>query len=179
MTQKCTQDGCKEEGTFPAPRDPRNIGERQYFCAEHIKEFNKKWNGLDGFNEDEIFSMQQTATWNRPTWKAGVNGDSPAGEGLRFKTTEELYHFFKARHMEQKNYSAAQKKAQPIPPDVHEACVIFAIDAPTLSLVKLKQQYIALVKQHHPDVNRGSKTAEDMVKRINVAYHILRDYAAK
>lgn len=179
MTNQCTHTGCKEEGTFPAPRDPRNIGERQYFCEAHIKEFNKKWNGLDGFNEDEIFSMQQSSTWDRPTWKAGVNGDSQSGQQMRFKTTQELYEFFKQRHMQQHKKATAQNNAKTIPPDVHEACIIFAIDSPLITLSKLKQRYIALVKQHHPDVNKGSKTAEEMVKRINVAYHILQDYVSK
>jgi hypothetical protein len=178
MEKQCTHSGCKEEGTFPAPRDPRNIGERQYFCAQHIKEFNKKWNGLDGFNEDEIFSMRQTTTWDRPTWKAGVNGDSPAGKKLHFKTTQELYNFFKMRHQQQ-HVKSSQQNTKIIPPDVHEACVIFSLDTPVISLDKLKHRYFALVKQHHPDVNHGSKTAEDMVKRINVAYHILQDYVGK
>ncbi len=176
MSQICTHTNCNEEGTFPAPRDPRNIGERQYFCATHIKEFNKKWNGLDGFNEEEIFSMRQTSTWDRPTWKAGVNGDSPAGQQMKFKTTQELYEFFKSRHKQSQKVKVSHS-SKAVPPDVHEACVIFAIDNPFIGIVKIKQRYLTLVKQHHPDVNKGSKTSEDMVKRINVAYHILTDYS--
>lgn len=172
MTHICAHPNCSEEASFPAPRDPRNIGDRQYFCEQHIKEFNKNWNGLDGFNEDEIFSMQQTATWDRPTWKAGVN--APQADQLHFKTSEELYRFFKMRH--QADYQ--QQQGAVLPPDVKEACVIFAIDNPDLSLAKVKQRYLALVKQHHPDVNAGSQSAEEMVKRINVAYQILQDYIA-
>ena len=40
----CNHPNCKEEGVYKAPLDYDNLGNYQWFCIEHIKEFNKKWN---------------------------------------------------------------------------------------------------------------------------------------
>ena len=176
----CSFKNCKAEGTFPAPKDPRNIGERQYFCAEHIKEFNKKWNGLAGMSDDEIFAMQQKATWDRPTWKFGTGSESFNKAQATFKDAEALYRFFMNRQKEQVRggFHADQDNTQQLPPDVTEACVIFNIEPP-FDAKKLKAKYLSLMKKHHPDRNRGDEKAEEMVKKINVAYQILKDYCSE
>ena len=40
----CNHPNCTEEGVYKAPLDYDNLGNYQWFCIEHIKEFNKKWN---------------------------------------------------------------------------------------------------------------------------------------
>ena len=175
----CAHPGCKEEGTFPAPCDPRNPAARQYFCAAHIKEFNKSWNGLAGFSEDEIFAMQHgAATWNRPTWKLGVNGDAATAAKIRFNSAEELFAYFKQRSINGAKVKNKQTSTpnRVIPPDVREACVIFSLEKPDICAERLKRRYLMLVKKYHPDVNPHMQQADDMVKRINVAYRILQDY---
>ncbi|PIZ31588.1 MAG: hypothetical protein COY40_01660 [Alphaproteobacteria bacterium CG_4_10_14_0_8_um_filter_53_9] len=185
MTEICNWPGCNEEGTFNAPKDPRNLNERQYFCKAHIKEFNKKWNGLTGFSEDELFSMQNgAATWGRPTWATAVNGAKfdPLGASP-FKNSSDLFEFFQSRLKEEGasgNMGAHVHGPMPLtslPADVQEACVIFNLETP-LTPAELKPKYLTLVKQHHPDVNK-SEHAPDFIKRINVAYKILTDFAER
>ena len=174
MSTCCAWPDCTLEGTFPAPADPRDLRKRQYFCKTHIKEFNKRWNGLDGFKEDEIFSLQDgAATWNRPTWKMGING-SPSSKAT-FSTADDLYEFFKERTRTEHTNSP-----QPVqlPADVQEACVIFNLSEP-LGGKELKQRYIKLIKQHHPDVNPNNEQAEEFVKKINIAFRILEDYTER
>ena len=178
MTNKvkqCSYKDCTEEATFPAPCNPHDLGERQYFCQAHIKEFNKKWNGLDGFSEDDIFAMQ-TDTWVRPTWKMGMNADNKVKSEFEFASADDLFSFFKERrNADGIHYSQSSIM---LPPDVKEACVIFNMEPP-FEKTKLKKNYLSLIKKHHPDVNAGNQTAEDHVKRINVAYQILKDYSEK
>lgn len=180
----CAWPECTEEGSFPAPRNPRDLSQRQYFCAPHIKEFNKKWDGLKGFSENEIYGMQDgTATWNRPTWnvglKSGQYGDAaPNGARVKegFADADDLYGFFKTRLARELN-GESLPSTRHLPADVKEACVIFSIEGPLAGDV-LKKRYISLVKQHHPDVNK-SENAPEHIKRINVAYRILSDYAER
>jgi hypothetical protein len=183
MTHICAWPGCEAEGTFPAPKDPRNLSERQYFCQPHIKEFNKNWNGMSGFNESEIFSMQSgAATWNRPTWGMGVNGAKlgPSATAA-FATADDLYSFFQDR-IKQEGLNSSNMGARiegpaalrQLPDDVQEALVIFNLQAPA-DAATLKPKYHALVKQHHPDVNPSEGAAEH-IKRINVAYKILTEF---
>lgn len=172
MTHICAWPDCTTEGTFRAPKNPRDLNEKQYFCQAHIKEFNKRWNGLDGFSMDELFQMQSGgATWQRPTRSMGLNAAAEKAQAAPFANAKDLFDFFQ-------NQTPAHRAAPPViilPADVKEACVVFNIDAP-LPAEPLKKAYLALVKQHHPDVNK-SANAEDFIKRINVAYKVLSVYA--
>lgn len=170
----CAHPGCDQEGTFGAPCDPHNLNKRQFFCQAHIKEFNKRWNGLNGFSEDEIFSMQHgAATWNRPTWKMGV-GEATDKSTFQFETAEDLFQFFKQRRVQDARIDTSTAP-EVLPADVQEACSIFDLKSPIAGR-NLKQKYLQLVKKHHPDVNADRHQAEDAIKRINVAYKILADY---
>ena len=169
MSIKCAWPECKEEGTFPAPCDPKDLRKRQYFCKSHIREFNKKWKGMQGFDANEIFTLQQgAATWNRPTWKMGVNGSSSSTS--TFGTAEDLYQFFKQRRKATRNESVTS-----IPADVQEACYILQLQDP-IGGKQLKQRYLKLVKENHPDVHPDDDDAAEKIKKINVAFRILEDF---
>lgn len=170
---KCAHPNCLKEGEFSAPVNPHNLRLRQYFCAEHIKEFNKKWDGLAGMNAEEIKAYEDVgATWHRPTWPMG--SEEIAANHVHFETAEDLFSFFKSRTAAQ---PAAQQQAQStmLPPDVKEACSIFNITEP-LPPAPLKEQYLKLIKKHHPDISPNKEAATEMVKKINVAYKILKDF---
>ncbi len=175
----CAWPGCCEDGRYPAPRDPRNLSARQYFCQPHIKEFNSRWNGLSGFSENEIYGMQDgAATVGRPTWAMGVNGGTaPNGAKIKaeklFGSAQDLYQFFQQRVEREK--AGALPSTVTLPADVKEACAIFSLPQP-LPAAELKARYHTLVKQHHPDVNTSADAGEH-IKRINVAYRILTTYA--
>lgn len=180
MTQNiCAHPHCDKEGTFPAPRDPKDIFSRQYFCEEHIKEFNKRWDGLKGMSDDDIFSMQTKATWERPTWAFGIHSKSAMAANFAFQNSDDLYAFFKQRQkrefLDSLKYGGGKERSTDLPPDVKEACSILSIDLP-IEPTKLKKTYLSLMKKHHPDKNAGSKNAEEHVKRINVAYQIVTDF---
>jgi hypothetical protein len=180
---KCAWPDCEEEGTFPAPRDPRNLSARQYFCAPHIKEFNKRWDGLKGFSENEIYDMQDgTAKWQRPTWNMNLKAFATnatvqdSRDKAPFANADDLYGFFRDR-VTRERAGESLPSTRHLPADVKEACAIFSIEQP-LEAMMLKKRYISLVKQHHPDVNT-SPEAPEHIKRINVAYRILTDYAER
>lgn len=181
---KCAWPDCQEDGCFPAPKNPRNLSERQYFCAAHIKEFNKRWNGLNGFSEHEIYDMQDgTAKWLRPTWDMNLKAFGPATGSAKAAATEtlfanadDLYGFFTNRVLRERA-GESLPSTRHLPADVKEACAIFSIEQP-LEAAMLKKRYLNLVKQHHPDVNT-SPDAPEHIKRINVAFRILTDYAER
>lgn len=179
----CAWPECKEEGTFVAPKNAHDIYDRQYFCQPHIKEFNKRWNGLEGMSSDDIFSMQTKSTWNRPTQRFGIHGISARAAQFEFKNADDLFTFFKQRQQEEsikKQYVFEEPLSKDnaeiiIPADVAEACSIFSVELP-IDTAKLKKKYLSLMKKHHPDFNQGNKKHEDHVKKINVSYQIIQDY---
>ena len=180
-TNICSYPDCAEEGTFPAPRNPKDIYDRQYFCKEHIIAFNKKWDGLKGMSEDDIFSMQTKSTWERPTWAFGTQSKSGQAAGFQFNSSDDLYAFFKQRqkreYLDSLKFGGAKEERQEVnlPPDVKEACSILNIELP-IDEKKLKVVYVKLIKKHHPDKNAGAKDAEELMTRINVAHQIIKDF---
>lgn len=181
MTNICAWPDCTNEADFPAPKNPQDLSQRQYFCALHIKEFNKSWNGLKGMSADDIMSMQIKSTWERPTWKMGTQGISARASKFEFQKADDLHQFFKKRKEQESlggNHSHQNNADGTLPPDVKESCAIFSLEPP-FSPSKLKKTYLSLVKKHHPDLNQGDKKAEDHAKKINVAYKILQDFSQK
>lgn len=167
----CAWPECLEEGTFRAPVDVRDLSRRQYFCAKHIKEFNAKWDGLSGFSSDEIFTMQVGgATWNRPTWKMGVEGTAWTKPEAAAGQAKDFYNLF-GENAKPK----ATQVAQVLPPDAQHALLVIDVPVPFSALV-LKNRYRQLVKANHPDTSRHKKKAEEALKQINEAYATLKKY---
>ena len=47
--------------------------------------------------------------------------------------------------------------------------------AASASAAEIQKAYRKLAKKHHPDLNRGDKSAEDKFKEISSAYNLLGD----
>lgn len=165
----CAVPDCEEPGEYPAPRDPRRIYERQFMCLKHIKEFNAKWNGLNGFSEKEIFSMQHGgATWDRPTWKLGVNSKSETAAKAAYGNYGDAYELFEKSH---KRDIPVTPDAANLPPAVRDACAELGLEPP-LNEQKVRKRYHKLAKEHHPDRNKSPESA-DKIKSVNTAYRTL------
>ena len=54
-----------------------------------------------------------------------------------------------------------------------EALGIMGLESP-VTLAEIKARYKTLVKKYHPDHNREDPTAEELLKKINMAYTILK-----
>ena len=64
----CNHPNCKEEGVYKAPLGYDNLSNYQWFCMEHIKEFNKKWNYHKKMDASEIENdIRFDTIWRRPT----------------------------------------------------------------------------------------------------------------
>jgi DnaJ-domain-containing protein 1 len=170
----CAHPDCSDEGLYPAPRDPRNLSARQYYCLRHIKEINAKWNGLSGLSEEEIVALQHgAATWNRPTKPFGLNSTSFRAATFDPDKAKDYYNLFTRIARD-----SAIPSGPALPPDVQQACAVFTL-SPPLTPEKVKERYRHLAKKYHPDVNRGDTKAEDRIKQINGAYQVLLRYLAK
>ena len=160
----CSIDGCPEAGLYKAPKSRHKINDYHYFCLEHIREHNKKWDYFSGMNGDEIEAfMKDAVTGHRPTWERGQSMPN---------ATEKLYAAVN-------DFLGAQKrKTKPVPqlgPKIRKALTVFELDYP-YTVSGLKQQYKLLVKRYHPDRNLGDKLAEEKFKAVAEAYKVLNEY---
>ena len=161
--QRCNWGDCLNEGNFRAPRSRTNLHEYQWFCEEHITQFNKNWNYFEGMGEQDIYAFQRDATTgHRPTWRM---------DQLKGNSTAKLEEAF-GRMFGDSQRSSFKANTKPIDARDKDALAVLDLEHPS-DKAKIKAQYRALVKKYHPDVNRGSAHAEETFKKITRAYHHL------
>ncbi|MCP4355182.1 MAG: J domain-containing protein [Proteobacteria bacterium] len=170
----CAWPECSNKGIFPAPCDSKDLRKRIYLCADHITQYNKSWNGLEGFSSDEIFSMQSDPSWDKPTWALGQ----------KQKLQEGIFKFTHARDKETKGFEhlgddfdlgEAFNDESGRPKRVTAAMTVLNLEEP-LTLAKAKKAYKKEVKHNHPDRVKNKIEAEEVLKQINLAYQTLKKY---
>jgi len=168
----CEHPGCTEAGDFRAPKSRSQLHQYRWFCLEHVREYNAKWDFYAGMNEIEIEAqIRADQTWRRPTWKVGARSGRQGSDPLEdlldpydiLSDSEVLRPKGRRAAAQPNNLTAAEQ----------QALSILDLTWPqTLDSVKVR--YKQLAKRHHPDANGGSKEAEERLKLINRAYTTLR-----
>ncbi len=161
----CNVAGCVEPGGYKAPKSRDTLGEYQWFCLEHIRQYNSQWDYFAGRGADEIEEfVKESVTGHRPTWSR----ESRIRDQYH-KLQDVLYEFL----------SGTQTRERGAPPNMNgkmrRAMATMDIEYPYTEQ-SLKAQYRTLVKKFHPDVNKGDKKAEERFKQISTAYTLLSEY---
>jgi hypothetical protein len=164
-TRHCEMPGCSGHGDHRAPKD-RSLSGHYWFCIDHVREYNAAWDFFSGMNPREVEDhILKSLYGDRPTWKYGVNGEDPA-DALRTAAWRAQYF---REDEPPKTRAAAIDRHSP----EFEALVIFGLEPP-VDMAAIKARYKELAKKHHPDLNRHNPEAEELLKRINMAYTILK-----
>ena len=67
-TRVCDHAGCQERGAFRAPKSPDSLDDYWWFCKDHVREYNLKWNFFHGVTEQEFLDqVQSDRVWGRGT----------------------------------------------------------------------------------------------------------------
>lgn len=157
--------GCPGHGTHKAPKH-RALNEYYNFCEAHIREYNTAWDFFSGMSEAEIQNhIVDSAYGFRPTRR--YDADGHMAERLR-EAAWQTYHFTEEKPRTERKFTEEQRAT----PEV-EALAIMGLSAP-ITLTAIKTRYKELAKKHHPDLNKGSKESEELLKQVNMAYTILK-----
>ena len=157
----CAADGCRQEGSYPAPKSRSALRDYLWFCLEHVREYNKSWNYYEGLQGAALEAeIRRATTWERPSWKFATGKPSENS----FEDPLGLFDF------ENRDVGPA---ARQIPPEEKRAWKILQL-SPVTDIDIVKKQYKRLVKQNHPDKNGGDAAAEERLKDINLAYSLIR-----
>jgi hypothetical protein len=161
----CDHAGCGEGGSFRAPKSTRTLREYLWFCLEHVREYNAKWDYCRGLSPQQIEDVIRFDTiWNRETKPLGgwrVHED-------RLRRTAENFAAGNSAKPEATRPSGAT-------PEVTAALELFNLSLP-LAGPTLQKRYRLLAKQHHPDTQGGDKEAEAKMKDITAAFALLKTY---
>ncbi len=159
---------CNEMGEYRAPKN-RALSDYFWFCLPHVQEYNKAWNYFSGMSMADVEDYINTASvWDRPTRRYDSMGATT--EALKNKAWQ-TYNFTEEppprdRTQEKFNHPSRQTPE-------FEALALMGLEPP-VTLQDVKTRYKTLAKKYHPDMNGPDAEAEELLKKINMAYTILK-----
>ena len=164
----CEAPGCRLAGEFRAPFSRDKLDQYRWFCLEHVRDYNKKWDYFRGLDADEIEKhIRADTTWRRPVWPLGARRQN--GPYVRIHDPLDLSH---EAGLDERPRPKMDGSAQ-LTPAERNALGVLELSWP-LTQADVKSRYKELVKIHHPDANGGAREAEEKLKEINAAYSTLR-----
>lgn len=161
----CDVPGCAGHGEFRAPKSRDRLNEYFWFCLDHVRDYNARWDYYRGMSDREIeVELRRDMTWQRPTWPMG---SWPGRErDLRDRVAREF-----GGGPAGGAWTAEPPRRPRTPEDEARAVLEVGADA---GFAEVKARYRELAKRHHPDANGGDPDAEERLKRINQAYTTLK-----
>ena len=91
----CQEKNCFNEGEYIAPKSP-NSKEKYFFCLEHIKIYNKRWNYFAGKSQKQIYDFQKNDFFEgRPTRPFSYGYDSKIKFEFEYELNREKIKFKK------------------------------------------------------------------------------------
>lgn len=170
LDRPCEYEGCPNKGEFKAPRNRANLRDYRWFCLTHVRLYNDNWNYYQGMDPAEVeHEKRGDETWQRPTWPFTQR----VAKNLRVDSFEK--EFLKSESS--KDAEIPQKSVFKFAPGSKENRALIRMDLEyPYTQKQLKVRYLELAKKYHPDMNQGSKEAEEHLKEINLAYEFLKDF---
>ncbi|AZB64635.1 molecular chaperone DnaJ [Cereibacter sphaeroides] len=170
--RQCEYPDCSEAGIYRAPKSPDLLDEFFWFCKDHVREYNLKWNFFQGSGEDEIKRiMEKDRLWGRETQPFAKRPDEGrVWSRLGVDDPMEILGE-KATQNPGKVATTATRK---LPPTERKALEI--LDArDTWTKLEIRKQYKSLVKDLHPDMNGGNRADEERLQEVVWAWDQIKD----
>ncbi len=174
----CEWPGCKEKGTYMAPKGRGYEGQYFHYCLHHVREYNRTYNYFAGMSSAEFADyLKASATGHRPTWTAGVNAwaqerlrqaSRAAGNPYNFETVDPFGLFNDAGLG-----SNIKTERRPLRNAERKCLRTLNLDE-TATAQDIKANYKMLVKLHHPDRHGGDRSSEEKLREVINAYNYLK-----
>ena len=169
----CDYPDCKEPGVYRAPKSPDLLDEFFWFCKDHVREYNLKWNFFQGSGEEEIKRiLDKDRLWERETQPFAKRPDEGrVWSRLGVNDPMELLGEKATQNPGPKPASTATRK---LPATERKALEI--LDArDTWTKLEIRKQYKSLVKDLHPDMNGGNRADEERLQEVVWAWDQIKD----
>lgn len=173
----CEQDGCEEPGEFRAPGEDGHRadgpGQWRWFCLDHVRAFNDRYNYFAGMSPDEIADAQRPfAGWERETRAFGTAAHAP---GPRWADFTDPLDAIGARFAEFRKPERTDGK--PLTDRDRKALKVLGLGADA-DRRALRRRYADLVHRYHPDRNGGDRSHEKALQDVISAYTQLKSAPA-
>jgi hypothetical protein len=168
-TRICQHEGCEEAGKFRAPRAPDVLDEFIWFCKDHVRDYNLKWNFFNNTTEAEMNAqMSKDKVWERET-RSFSDPEARAWARLGIEDPHQVLG-----QNATKNPGKATTGNRRLPPTERRAVEILeAKDGWTKADVR--KAYKSLIKVLHPDMNGGDRSQEEQLQEVVWAWDQIKD----
>ena len=167
----CDHEGCQETGQYRRPKSPDDLDDFFWFCKDHVREYNLKWNFFHGQTEEEFASqLDKDRVWGRETKPFGRRGEEQkAWARLGIDDPHQILGENATRNPG-KSITGTRK----LPPTERRALDI--LDAKDhWTKAEIRKSYKALIKVLHPDMNGGDRSQEDQLSEVVWAWDQIKD----
>jgi len=174
----CSHPDCGEAGEFRAPpadtqHAPDGPPQWRWFCLDHIRAFNQRYNFFKDMSPEEISAAQRPyAGWERETRafsSAAASGTIPPRWHDFHDPLDAIGARFKMRMAEM----AARQDGKPLSSEDRSALKTLGLP-PDADRAALRARYTALARKFHPDHNGGDRRHEKALQAVIAAYTHLR-----
>ena len=160
-TRVCDHEGCQESGKYRAPKSPDILDDFLWFCQEHVRAYNLKWNFFDTTSEAELMAqMDKDRVWDRPTKPFKRSVEEKAWARLGVDDPHQVLGG-NATQNPGKNGAVGRK----LPPTERRAMDILEAKD-DWSKPQIRKAYKALIKVLHPDMNGGDRSQEEQLSEV-------------
>ena len=159
-TRVCEHEGCSEPGKFRAPRAPDVLDEYKWFCKDHVREYNLKWNFFNNTTEAEMNAqMSKDKVWERET-RSFSDPEARAWARLGIEDPHQVLG-----ENATKNPGKANTGSRRLPPTERRAIEILEAKD-NWSKAEVRKAYKSLIKILHPDMNGGDRSQEEQLQEV-------------
>ena len=169
--KNCDYPGCAEPGLYRAPKSPDLLDDFFWFCKDHVREYNLKWNFFNGTSDEEFQKyLDKARVWERETKPFSQKDDGRAWARLGVNDPMAILGE-KATQNPGKVVSNVTRK---LPPTERKALdILEARD--TWTRTEIRKQYKGLVKDLHPDLNGGNRADEERLQEVVWAWDQIKE----
>ena len=168
-TRVCEHEGCREPGKFRAPRAPDVLDEYKWFCKDHVREYNLKWNFFNNTTEAEINAqMSKDKVWERET-RSFSDPEARAWARLGIEDPHQVLG-----ENATKNPGKATTGSRRLPPTERRAIEILEAKD-NWTKAEVRKAYKSLIKILHPDMNGGDRSQEEQLQEVVWAWDQIKD----
>ena len=166
----CDFPDCKEAGAYRAPKSPDLLNEFFWFCKDHIREYNLKWNFFQGTTDDDFQKfLDKDRVWERETRPFSQKDDGRAWARLGVQDPMSLL----GDNATMNPGKPVSNNTRKLPPTERKAVEILEA-RDTWTKTEIRQQYKSLVKDLHPDMNGGDRSQEEQLAEVVWAWEQIK-----
>ncbi len=167
----CDYPGCKERGAYRAPKSPDLLDEFFWFCRDHVREYNLKWNFFGAASDEEFQKLlEKDRLWAREAKPFSRKDDGRAWARLGVDDPMQLLGE-KGTQSPGKPVNNATRKL----PAQERKAVEFLDARDSWTKTEIRKQYKSLVKDLHPDMNGGDRSDEERLQEVVWAWDQIKD----